>query len=112
VCSFFTTHSRPVAASGDANGDGHVNANDLAVWKSQVSTLAAVSIANEDFGRDGAVDGTQFLAWQRNLGRRGVVSSSEGDVDGNGQVDAGDSCCGEIGLRRPSSSKLKWPKRQ
>jgi hypothetical protein len=52
---------------GDFNGNGLVNADDLAVWKSHVG-MASAHFTDGDANRDGTVDGLDFLAWQRNLG--------------------------------------------
>jgi hypothetical protein len=52
---------------GDFNGNGVVNADDLAVWKSHVG-MSAAHFTDGDADRDGDVDGRDFLVWQRNLG--------------------------------------------
>ncbi len=48
---------------GDFDGDGDVDAADLARWKDGVSLTG--DFADADF--DGDSDGADFLAWQRNL---------------------------------------------
>jgi hypothetical protein len=52
---------------GDFNGNGIVNADDLAVWRTNLGMTAA-HFTDGDADRDGDVDGADFLAWQRNLG--------------------------------------------
>jgi hypothetical protein len=53
----------PSQRPGDFNGDGSVNAADLAVWKTSFGTNAGA-----DADGDGDSDGNDFLVWQRNLG--------------------------------------------
>lgn len=47
----------------DFNGDGFVNASDLAIWKSADGMTSA-----GDANGDGLTDGADFLVWQRTLG--------------------------------------------
>lgn len=51
------------ALPADFNGDGFVNASDLAVWKSAAGVTSA-----GDANGDGQTDGADFLVWQRTLG--------------------------------------------
>jgi len=48
--------------SGDFDGDGDVDKDDLPIWKTGFDTSEA------DADDDGDTDGADFLAWQRNLG--------------------------------------------
>lgn len=51
------------ALSGDFNGDGEVDGDDLNEWKNGFGDAG-----NGDADNDGDSDGADFLAWQRNLG--------------------------------------------
>src|SRR5690606_11299900 len=51
------------AVPGDFNGDGMVDAADLAEWKSNFGTGPGA-----DADGDGDSDGADFLAWQQNFG--------------------------------------------
>lgn len=53
-----------VSLPGDFNGDGVVDAADLAVW----STSIAAGDGGGDADDDGDTDGADLLAWQRDLG--------------------------------------------
>ncbi len=55
----------------DFNGDGAVNAADLAVWRNAYGTNA-----NGDADGDGDTDGNDFLAWQRSLGSSGAAGAA------------------------------------
>lgn len=55
----------------DFNGDGFVNASDLAIWKSAAGTTSA-----GDANGDGQTDGADFLVWQRTLGASAGSSSA------------------------------------
>jgi hypothetical protein len=52
---------------GDFNGNGEVNADDLAIWRANVG-MASAHFTDGDADRNGVVDGRDFLVWQRNLG--------------------------------------------
>lgn len=59
------------AVPGDFDGDGLVNAADLAVWK--------VSVGENAFGDadgDGDTDGNDFLTWQRQYGATSIQSAA------------------------------------
>jgi O-glycosyl hydrolase len=62
-------------APGDANGDGHVNADDLILWRQQFATTGVGLGADGD--SDGDVDGADLLAWQRRLGFGAVAAAAE-----------------------------------
>jgi hypothetical protein len=53
---------------GDFNDDGHVNAADLAIWKSGYGAAAGADLDDGDANGDDDVDGGDFLIWQRNVG--------------------------------------------
>ena len=53
-------------APGDFNGDGVVDASDLARWKSNFGSASA-GFSQGDADGDGDVDGSDFLVWQRGL---------------------------------------------
>ncbi len=59
-----------VTTPGDFDGDGDVDADDLAQWNSDFGTNG-----NSDANLDGQSDGFDFLAWQRQLGN-GVTTLS------------------------------------
>ncbi|MEM9657856.1 MAG: lamin tail domain-containing protein, partial [Planctomycetota bacterium] len=54
--------------SSDFNGDGDVDADDLAIWETGLGISSGASPAQGDSNRDGAVDGHDFLTWQRQFG--------------------------------------------
>ncbi|BBO33710.1 dockerin type I repeat-containing protein [Lacipirellula parvula] len=61
---------------GDYNGDGSVNGDDLAVWKTQYGQ-ALPAAPNADGTGDGVIDGADFLFWQRAMGGgAGVAAAS------------------------------------
>ncbi|RIK70746.1 MAG: hypothetical protein DCC67_20600 [Planctomycetota bacterium] len=57
---------------GDFNGDGMVDAADLAEWKSNFGTGPGA-----DADGDGDSDGADFLAWQQNFGATSVATIPE-----------------------------------
>lgn len=77
-------------ALGDFNGDGVVNATDLASWKTGFGAAGAAARAQGDADGDHDVDGADFLAWQQQLGRSGLYplatraahANADGVVDG------------------------------
>ncbi|WP_428303625.1 hypothetical protein [Lacipirellula sp.] len=71
---YFTPGVSNVA--GDYNGDGSVNGDDLAVWKTQYGQ-ALPAAPNADGTGDGVIDGADFLFWQRAMGSgAGVAAAS------------------------------------
>lgn len=60
----------------DFNGDGTVDASDLAIWKDGFGTTTKAKLEEGDADSDGDVDGTDFLAWQLDFGAE--VSSGSG----------------------------------
>jgi hypothetical protein len=62
AADFFAT-----ASPGDFNGDGVVNAADLARWQSNLGATDATSWQGDANG-DGLVDGMDLIIWQRMLG--------------------------------------------
>jgi hypothetical protein len=54
--------------SGDIDGDGRVDADDLTAWKQYYGSVGEPGDVYGDIDGDGDVDGTGFLMWQRNLG--------------------------------------------
>ncbi|MCH7751843.1 MAG: PEP-CTERM sorting domain-containing protein [Planctomycetes bacterium] len=68
----------PALNEADFNGDGFVNAADLAIWETNVGTAGGKGLG--DFDNNGFIDGKDFLGWQRNFGLGGpgvpLVASS------------------------------------
>jgi arabinogalactan endo-1,4-beta-galactosidase len=69
---------------GDFNGDGMVDAADLAVWQGEFGNVAGGAAADGD--HDGDVDGVDFLTWQRNLqglsqSERASIAAPEPDAE-------------------------------
>jgi hypothetical protein len=60
----------------DFNEDGHVDGDDLVLWRAGMGTLAGATHAQGDANGDLAVDGADFLIWQRRLSTTGVVPSA------------------------------------
>ena len=55
------------AKPGDYNGDGLVDANDFAVWR---STFGSTTDASADGNSDGDVDARDYVIWRKNFRRR------------------------------------------
>jgi serralysin len=60
----------------DFNQDGHVDGDDLVLWRAGVGTLTGATNAQGDANGDSAVDGADFLIWQRRLSTTGIVPSA------------------------------------
>jgi hypothetical protein len=58
------TNSSP---SGDFDGDGRVDRDDLARWRTGFETQSGAELTDGDADGDGDVDGADFLAWQRSV---------------------------------------------
>jgi hypothetical protein len=59
--------------SGDFDGDGTVDGEDLTVWRQSFGAAGDGLAADDD--RDGDVDGADLLAWQRSLGQGSAAAS-------------------------------------
>jgi hypothetical protein len=59
----FVTMLTP-AKPGDYNGDGHVDANDFAVWRSM---FGSTTDASADGNLDGVVDSRDYVIWRKNV---------------------------------------------
>lgn len=68
---------------GDFDGDGNVDADDLARWVTGYTTSGS-GRANGDADADGDVDGNDFLVWQRSVGNAGftAIPPTEGSSTG------------------------------
>ncbi|MBA3485096.1 MAG: hypothetical protein H0T51_25145 [Pirellulales bacterium] len=62
--------ARP-AFTADFDGDGDVDAEDLAQWQGDFG-MTSLSDADDD----GDSDGADFLAWQQQLGSAGMVDAT------------------------------------
>jgi hypothetical protein len=62
--------------AGDFNGDGTVDAADLAVWRENFGTTTSATFARGDNDGDGDVDGADFLGWQQALGAGRAVGQT------------------------------------
>jgi hypothetical protein len=73
--SFVTllTPARP----GDYNGDGNVDANDFAVWR---STFGSTTDASADGNRDGVVDSRDYVIWRKNVPTAGAATTTSRPV--------------------------------
>ncbi|MBA3480271.1 MAG: autotransporter-associated beta strand repeat-containing protein [Pirellulales bacterium] len=65
-----------VLSSADFNGDGAVDATDLASWKGGFGASGNATHTQGDADGDRDVDGVDFLAWQRQLGAAPSVVSA------------------------------------
>jgi hypothetical protein len=68
-----------VQANGDFNGDGKIDAADLALWQAGFGNLDA-ELADGDADGDQDVDGSDFLVWQRRLGSTATSSSANAAI--------------------------------
>ncbi|MGI9456791.1 MAG: dockerin type I domain-containing protein, partial [Aeoliella sp.] len=60
---------------GDFNGDGTVDEDDYAVWKSQYDD-SVTPTHGADANGDGVVDADDFTAWRDTLGASGIATSA------------------------------------
>jgi hypothetical protein len=51
------------ASGADFNGDGVVDATDLAIWSANKGLLTGASVLQGDANMDGAVDATDYFIW-------------------------------------------------
>lgn len=58
----------PPTIAADFDGNGFVDASDLAQWKIGMGIASEATKNQGDANSDGAVDGTDFLIWQREFG--------------------------------------------
>jgi hypothetical protein len=80
----FLTWQRGLAAGtshaeGDANGDGTVDSDDLAIWEDQYGT----TLFGADFNKDGNVDALDLAQWKGDYGLN-AFSDADGDGDSDG----------------------------
>ncbi|WP_145435526.1 hypothetical protein [Lacipirellula limnantheis] len=63
-----TTFADVAPATSDFDGDGDVDGDDLALWRTGFGTAGAATAGDGDADADGNVDGRDFLIWQRQFG--------------------------------------------
>lgn len=61
--------------TADFNGDGKVDAADLAKWRTGFGKTTGALKGDGDADGDGDTDGADFLAWQRELGMTSAVAA-------------------------------------
>ncbi len=68
----------PVTPGPDAdfNGDGRVDAGDLASWRTGFGRTTGAGPLDGDADNDQDVDGADFLNWQRQLGAAGAITTA------------------------------------
>ncbi len=64
-----------VAFSGDFDGDGFVDADDLLIWKANFG-LSPATMAQGDANGDGRVDGSDWMIWSTTLGPVPAVAAT------------------------------------
>jgi hypothetical protein len=64
-----------IGPTGDFDGDGLVDGDDLGMWQSAFAPAGFVAPAEADADGDADADGADFLAWQRQVGS-GVEASA------------------------------------
>jgi predicted outer membrane repeat protein len=89
--------------SGDADGNGNIDLNDLYIWRQQ---FGQTIVSTSSFDQNPAVDGYDLMIWQANRGMTGA-SQGDGDADGNGIVDIDDYLAWQIAYSI-ETGLLKW----
>lgn len=88
-----------VGPKGDYDGDGDVDQNDLAVWKTQYGVTPLPATPNADGDGNGLIDGADFLIWQRNFGPPPVVAAAAGVPEPASAALAAIACASLVTLR-------------
>lgn len=73
IAGFIAGASGP---SGDYDGDGDVDKDDLAVWKTQFGVASIPPSPNADGDGNGVIDGRDFLLWQRTFGQTPALGAT------------------------------------
>ncbi len=77
------TTSNATSSQGDANTDGAVDGDDLAIMLQDYGQGSpALVISTGDFDSDGDTDGSDFLAFQRGVSLPAALSTGDGNRDG------------------------------
>ena len=90
--------------SADFNGNGAVDAPDLANWTTGFGTVGTAAKPQGDADVDRDVDGTDFLAWQRTFGQT-VPSGTFIDISIDELTEARETAPGAIVFRNSDFSK-------
>lgn len=90
--------------SADFNGNGTIDAPDLANWKTGFGTVGTATKPQGDYDVDRDVDGVDFLAWQRTLGQT-VPSGTFIDISIDELNEANETAPGAIVFRNSDFSK-------
>lgn len=90
--------------SADFNGNGTIDAPDLANWKTGYGTVGTATKPQGDYDVDRDVDGADFLAWQRTLGQT-VPSGTFIDISIDELNEANETAPGAIVFRNSDFSK-------
>lgn len=93
--------------NGDYDGDGDVDKDDLAVWKTQFNATPVPPAPNADGDGNGVVNGNDFLIWQRALNPTPALGAGAAVPEPGSVVLAITACASLAALRSRAKSSLR-----